>query len=151
MADPVRFQVVCDHPEQNRRYLVADITDHRPDGGIDVELFRGGVGTRLVPANKRGSRRRIPMRCGACHLNVELEETSLPDLLDRLSPHRELFAAESEPVEQFPDLGPDGWWDVLVDGADPGPGHIVGHVDWHVVSLRELVAVVFALRARDRH
>lgn len=151
MADPVRFRVVCDHPEQNRRYLVADIADHHPEGGIDVELFRGGMGTRLVPTNKRGSRRRIPMRCGACPLNVELEETSLPDLLDKLSPHSGLFQAEAEPVEQFPDLGPDGCYDLMVDGADPGPGDIVGHVEWHIVSLRDLVAVVFALRARDRH
>lgn len=149
MADPVRFRVVCDHPEQNRRYLVADITDHRPDGGIDVELFRGGVGTRLVPTNKRGSRRRIPMRCGACELNVELEETSLPELLDRLGPHREQFPASSEPVEQLPDLG-DGWYEVMVDGADPGPSQVVGHVEWHIVSLRELSAVVGALRTRSR-
>lgn len=81
MADPIKYLVVCDHPEMNRRHFIADIDDERPTGAVRIQLYRGVVSTLVTPANKRGSRRRIPFTCTACRLNVELQETSVADLL----------------------------------------------------------------------
>jgi hypothetical protein len=90
--------VMCDHPEMDRRYFVADIDDDRPNGGsVHFQIYRGGMGTTVKTMNKRGSRRSVPFSCGACTLYVELQETSLPDLLDKIAPHRdELFPAGHE-------------------------------------------------------
>lgn len=94
-AEPIRYMVACDHPE--RCYFVADIDDHRPSGGtVHLRLYRGGVATRVAAANKLGSRRSIPFRCGACSRNVELEETSLPEVLDKIAPHRAALSVDDD-------------------------------------------------------
>jgi len=70
-AEPIRYMVVCDHPDIDRRYFVADIDDERPLGGaVRIRIDRGVISTLVTPANKRGSRRRIPFRCGACGSRV---------------------------------------------------------------------------------
>lgn len=76
IAEPIRYMVVCDHPEINRRYYVADIDDDRPSGGrVHFQLYRGEMATTATALNKRGSRRVIPFACGVCLLKVEIQET----------------------------------------------------------------------------
>lgn len=135
----------------NRRYLVADLDDERPIGGwVRFDLYRGGFGTRVTPSNKRGSRISIPFTCGACSLNVTMRETSLPELFDKIAPHRDIFPAETLPIEQSPDLDADEWIEVMTSGADPGPGEIVGYEQRHVIQLKTLCDIVGTLRERGR-
>jgi len=142
--------VVCDHPDMNRRYFVADIDDDRPSGGtVHIQIYRGHISTFVTPMNKRGSRRNIPLTCGACSLYAELQETSVPDLLDKIGPHRDLLPVVTMPIE-VPDFT-DGWYDVLVNGAAPGPSTVVGYEQRCVISLQELCNIVRELRARGRH
>lgn len=152
-TESIRYMVVCDHPEMNRRYFVADIDDDRPNGGpVHFQIYRSGMGTTVKAMNKRGSRRSIPFACGACTLYVELQETSLPDLLDKIAPHRdELFPMQTVPLEESPDLDTDQWYDVMFNSADPGPSTVVGTEQRYVVSLKRLCDINGELRARGRH
>jgi hypothetical protein len=151
-AEPIRYMIVCDHPEMGRRYFVADIDDHRLIGGrVHFQLYRGEMATTATALNNRGSRRVIPFACGVCRLRPEIAETSLPDLLDKIAPHRELLPVAVEPIEAAPSplRDPDTWFDVL-RGGDPGPGPVVGCERRHVISLRMLDDIVSKLRVRDR-
>jgi hypothetical protein len=141
--------VVCDHPDMNRRYFVADIDDERPNGGtVHIQIYRGQISTLVTPMNKRGSRRSIPFACAACSRCIELQETSLPDLLDTIGPHRDgLFPSKEMVPVEVPDFT-DGWYDVLVNAG--GPTTIVGYEQRYVIPLQTLCDIVRKLRARGR-
>lgn len=143
--------VVCLHPEEKRRYFIADIDDGRLiDGRIRWDLYRGGFSTSLRPTNKLGSRIRIPFECGSssCALNASLQETSLPELLDKIGPHRNLFPVEDVPIYQPPT--PDQIEELFSSGLEPGPGVVVGNERRHVIRLSEWCNFVGALRDRGR-
>lgn len=152
MSEPIRYMVVCDHPEEKRRYFVADIDDDRPIGGtVRFDLYRGGFGALVEPANKRGARITVPFTCGAsgCKRHVELRETSLPDLLDKIGPHRDaLFPVEDFPVFERPSA--QEVERVLLEGADPAPGVIVGHERRYVMPFDKFCEAVSMMRDRGR-
>ncbi|TXI55812.1 MAG: hypothetical protein E6Q57_00215 [Mycobacterium sp.] len=152
-GEPIRYAVVCDHPELDRRYFVADINDDRPNGGgIEWRIYRGDYTTFFEAVNKRGSRTTpIPFGCGAegCNLLAELQESTLPELLDKIAPQRDLLTVATIPIEQTADT--EDVFDVAFGGADPEPSVIVGSESRHLVPLRTLCEVVRLLRVRGKN
>lgn len=147
MPEPIRYRIVCDHPELDRRYIIADIDDDRPVGGtVNIELYQRDSSTTAAPMNRRGSRRSIPLACGACGLNAEMQQTSLPELIDKIGPHRDVLTVERCPVEVMPPVDPDELIDMLTGTADLPPGVVVGDELRHVVGLALLCRIVSKLR-----
>lgn len=147
--EPIRYMVVCDHPELNRRYYVADIDDSRPvGGGIEVLPTGAFLGTTVEPMNKRGSRTVYPFTCGGCSLDVSLQATSLPDLLDKIGPHRSNLPSDTIEVGDPPELEADELADVLFNGAEPRRGWIVREEQRYVIQFALLCRIVGKLRAR---
>lgn len=148
--EPIRYMVVCDHPEQNRRYLIVDIDDNRPAGGIRFDPSRDGYSTTVAPRNKLGSRQWFRLTCGACSLNLELSDTSVPELLDMFAPHRHLLASETTEIGGLPALGADELFDVLVNQVEPQAGWVgwVRDEQRYVIPFKLLSAVAGKLRSR---
>lgn len=138
MSESIRYMVVCDHPEMNRRYFVADINDDRPSGGqVRFDLYHGVLSAYARSINRRGDYWTvIPFTCGApgCDLNVELRQSSLAELLDKIGPRRDaLFTVESFPIYEQPTVA-----EVeahIFDDVDEGHGTIIGHEQRYVIQL----------------
>ena len=136
------YRVTCEHPGAAEH--VADITDRRPAGGIEVTTFRDH-GTRAHDRNKLGSRRVHRLRCDVCRLDVELADTSMAAALDMLAPHAEKLDTATVPTE-VPNVDPDDLLDVLTAGR---PDWLtVGHHRRSTVALSVLSGIASRLRPR---
>ncbi|MCB1290346.1 hypothetical protein [Mycolicibacterium sp.] len=140
------YIVVCEHSDG--REHVANITDRRPAGGVEVEDFLSR-GTPVTPRNRLGSRRLIVFACDTCQLtSPPLADTTVAELLDKLAPMREqLLAAEMVPAE-VPVVDPDDLADVLTGGRPQWV--VVGERRRLVLPLNVLCTLVTGLRDRRR-